>query len=267
MPDEKQLHPTILNEPGMWHHRFCHINNRSISELAKKGYVRGLTDSIAVSDQCYGCCLGKSTKAPCKGLSGKSSSATLDLLHSDVCGPMPIASDGGSRYFMTILDDYSRKIDVFCLKSKDEVVKNIKEYLDRIENQKGQKVKRFRSDNGLEYCNKALRELFANRGIKHERTCVETPQMNGVAERANRTLLDMTRSMLLSAKLPQTFWAEAVATAAYVRNRMVHRNLENGVPEGIWTERQPSVKHLKVFGCLAYTHLPSQGRRKLDPRA
>ena len=267
MPDEKQLHPMILNEPGMWHHRFCHINNRSISELAKKGYVRGLTDSMTVSDQCYGCCLGKSTKAPCKELSGKSSSATLDLLHSDVCGPMPVASEGGSRYFMTVVDDYSRKIDVFFLKSKDEVVKNIKQHLEKIENQKGQKVKRFRSDNGLEYCNKALQELFANRGIKHERTCVETPQMNGVAERANRTLLDMTRSMLLSAKLPQVFWAETVATAAYVRNRMVHSNLEDGVPEGIWTERQASVKHLKVFGCLAYAHLPSQGRRKLDPRA
>ena len=265
--EEKGLHPVMVNETGVWPHRFCHINDRSISELARKGYVRGLTDDIATLDQCHGCRMGKSTKMPCKKLDVKQSEEILELLHSDLCGPMPIASEGGSRYFMTITDDYTRKIGVLFLKSKDEAPNKIKEYIDQLENEKGEKVKRFRSDNGLEYCNRTLQGFFTGRGIRHERTCVETPQMNGVAERANRTLLDMVRSMLFSAKLPQTFWAEAVATAAYVRNRMIHSNVQGGVPEGLWMGRQPSVRHLKVFGCLAYGHLPAQGRKKLEPRA
>jgi len=73
--------------------------------------------------------------------------------------------------------------------------------------------------------------------------------------------------MLTSAKLSPNFWAEATATAAYVRNRMIHATLNDGVPEGIWNGRSPSVKHLKAYGCLAYAHLPYQGRGKLEPRA
>lgn len=73
--------------------------------------------------------------------------------------------------------------------------------------------------------------------------------------------------MLTSANLPLSFWAEATSAAAYMRNRMIHANLEDGVPEGIWNNRPPSVKHYKAYGCLAYTHLSHQGRKKLDPRA
>lgn len=90
--------------------------------------------------------------------------------------------------------------------------------------------------------------------------------MNGIAERLNRTLMDLVRAMLSSAKLPPCFWAEATSAAAYARNRMIHSSTKDGVPEGIWTGRILSVKHLKVFGCLAYAHQPSQGKRKLDQR-
>lgn len=166
---------------------------------------------------------------------------------------------------MTLTDDYSRKIAVYFLKNKDEVVQSIKNFVNKVERDKDLKIKRFRTDDGLEYCNKELQEFFNKLGIRHERSCVETPQMNGVAECVNRTLMDLVRSMLTSAKLP-SFWAEATSAVTYVRNRMIHANLEDGVPEGIWNGRIPSVKHLKAYRCLAYAHLPHQGRRKLDPR-
>ncbi|XP_077271080.1 uncharacterized protein LOC143902223 [Temnothorax americanus] len=85
------------------------------------------------------------------------------------------------------------------------------------------------------------------KGIKHERSNVETPQMNGVAERINRTLLDLTRSMLKSTCLPQRFWAEAVTTAAYIKNRVCHSTINDQIPFTVWTERVPSVRHLKRF--------------------
>lgn len=91
--------------------------------------------------------------------------------------------------------------------------------------------------------------------------------MNGVAECINRTLMDLVRSMLTSAKLPPSFWAEAMSAAVYVKNRMIHANLEDGVLEGIWNGKPPSVKHLKAYGCLAYAHLPHQGRKELNSRA
>lgn len=167
---------------------------------------------------------------------------------------------------MTLIDDYSRKTVVYFLKGKDEVAHTIKTFINKIEREKKLKIVRFRTDNGLEYCNKDLQAFFNKLGIKHERTCVETPQMNGIAERTNRTLMDLVRSMLTSAKLSPNFWAEATATAAYVRNRMIHATLNDGVSEGIWNGRS-SVKHLKAYGCLAYAHLPYQGRGKLEPRA
>jgi len=262
-----KLHALTLENSNLWHGRFCHISNRSIEELAKKGYVRGLENSKIHSEKCSGCCIGKSTKAPCKQISGKQSTEILELVHSDVCGPMPVESIGGAKYFMTLIDDYSRKIEVHFLRNKNEVAQIIKRYIAKTEREKGLKVKRLRTDNGLEYCNKEITELFNEMGIKHKRTCVETPQMNGVAERVNRTLMDMVRSMLSSSKLPTSFWTEATSAAAYAKNRMTHSSLDNRVPEGIWTERPPSVKHLKVYGCLAYAHLPTQGRRKIDPRA
>lgn len=153
------------------------------------------------------------------------------------------------------------------MKKKDEVVQIIRKYIAKVERDKGLKVKRFRMDNGLEYCNRQTRELFDELGIKHERTCVETPQMNGVAERLNRTLMNLATAMLLSAKLPSYFWAEASSAATYARNRMIHSSIKEGVPEGIWTGHTSNVKHLKIFGCVAYAHQPSQGRRKLDQRA
>lgn len=94
-------------------------------------------------------------------------------------------------------------------------------YYNRIERKKDRKVKRFRTDNGLEFCNRELMTYFKSVGIKYERSNVEMPQMNGVAERINRTLLDLTRSMLKSACLSQNFWAEAVTIAAYIKNRVI----------------------------------------------
>jgi len=93
--------------------------------------------------------------------------------------------------------------------------------------------------------------------------------MNGIAERLNRTLMDLVRSMLKDAKVPQKFWAEAVVTAAYIRDRIGHSSIKGEISDwiSIWTGNTLSVQHLKAYRCLAYANLPRQGRRKLDDRA
>lgn len=254
-----------LSDSERWHQRFCHINMKNIQELCRKDLVRGL-DNVNIPDaHCHNCSISKTTKAPCKRLGDRQTKSVLELIHSDLCGPMPMKSIGGARYILTFTDDYTRKVTVYCLKSKDEVVEYVRKYIARVERETDKKIKRFRSDNGLEYCNKTLKRMFDEMGIKHERTNVDTPQMNGIAERINRTLLDLVRAMLKSAELPERFWAEAVVTACYIKNRDIHSSI-NDVPERIWTGNKPSVKHLKVYGCLAYAYIIKQGRQKLDSR-
>ncbi|UYV78679.1 hypothetical protein LAZ67_16002366, partial [Cordylochernes scorpioides] len=251
----------------LWHQRFCHVNNDAIERMAKGGLVKGLEISSMDRSLCDDCCVAKSTKEPHKPIRNIRSKRPLELVHTDICGPMPVISIGGSAYFLTFIDDYSRKITLFCLKHKNEVLKHFESYLARAERETGRKLKVLRSDNGLEYCNHEFKTRLEQLGIKHELTNTYSPPMNGVAERANRVLLDITRSCLHSADLPQRFWAEAVNTAAYIRNKCYNSALGDKVPDELWSSRKPSVRHLKAFGCLAYSHIPTERRKKLDNRA
>ena len=95
----------------------------------------------------------------------------------------------------------------------------------------------------------------------------KTPEQNGVSERMNRTLVEMVRSMLSDSKLPPRFWAEALATAAYLKNRSPARAVEGKTPVEALTGEKPNVGNLHSFGCIAYAHIPKDERHKLDPKA
>ena len=136
-----------------------------------------------------------------------------------------------------------------------------------VEKSSGKKLKTLRSDNGGEYTSKKFEDYLKSEGIRHERTIPKTPQQNGVAERLNRTLVESSRSMLLDAALPQTFWAEAISTAAYLRNRCPTRAVDEMTPYEAWYGVKPRVEHLRVFGCDAYAHIPKDERGKFDAKA
>lgn len=118
------------------------------------------------------------------------------------------------------------------------------------------KVKTLRSDNGGEYTSKKFEAYLKSEGIRHECTIPKTPEQNGVAERLNRTLDESSRSMLLDAKLSQKFWAEAVSTVVYLKNRCPTKAIEGMTPYEAWHGEKPKVDHLRVFGCDAYAHIP-----------
>ena len=145
----------------------------------------------------------------------------LQLVHSDVCGPMPVDSLGGHKYFVMFIDDYSRCCMIYFLKHKSEVFAKFKEFEGITTNDSGFKIGRLRTDNGREYISSEFEEYLKFTGICHEVTVPYTPEQNGVAERLNRTLMEAARSMISHAKLNSSYWGEAVATAAYVWNRMV----------------------------------------------
>ncbi len=132
------------------------------------------------------------------------------------------------------------------------------------ENSSGHKVKTFRTDNGGEYMSTEFENYLKSEGIK---TIPKTPEQNGVSERMNRTLVEAVRSMLADSKLPHRFWAEALSTASYLLNRSPTKTLGDETPFEAWVGKKPYVKHLKAFGCVAYSHVPKDQRKKLDSKA
>ena len=141
------------------------------------------------------------------------------------------------------------------------------EWKSLVEKSSGYKVKRLRTDNGGEYTSIEFESYLKKEGIEHQYTIPKTPEQNGVAERMNRTLVETVRTMLADSKLPHSFWAEALSTAAYLINRSPTKTLSDKTPFEAWYGKKPNVNHLRVFGCSAYIHVPKDERKKLDPKA
>ncbi|KAH9722805.1 hypothetical protein KPL70_006847 [Citrus sinensis] len=173
-----------------------------------------------------------------------------------------IPSHGGARYFITFIDDYSRKVWIYVLRQKSEALEKFKEWLTLVENHTGKKIKRLRTDNGLEYCSNEFDEFCKSKGIARHKTVRHTPQQNGLVERMNRTLLEKVRCMLLNANLSKHFWAEVVTRAAYLVNRSPSSALNFRTPQEAWSGKPPDLINLRIFGCIAYAHV-SQGKLEL----
>jgi len=135
-----------------------------------------------------------------------------------------------------------------------------------VENQSGLCIKVLRTDRGGEYISKEFLRFCKENGIHKQFTARYTPQQNGVVERKNITIMDMARSMLKAKHLPNDYWAEAINCAVYILNRCPTKAVMNKVPEEAWSGRKQGVTHMKVFGCVAYAHIPDQLRRKLDSK-
>ena len=126
-------------------------------------------------------------------------------MHSDICGPLKVKFFSGILYFVTFIDGCSRKLWVYALKTKDQVLEKFKEFHVLVEKQSGKKLKRIRTDNGGEYYG-PFDVYCKQHGIAHEKTPPKTPQLNDLAERMNRrTLIERVRCMLSEAKLPKHF--------------------------------------------------------------
>nr|GFA81977.1 retrovirus-related Pol polyprotein from transposon TNT 1-94 [Tanacetum cinerariifolium] len=157
-----------------------------MNKLVRNNLVKGLPSKCFENDHtCVACLKGKQHKASCKTKLVNSVSKPLHTLHMDLFGPTSVSSLNHKWYCLVVTDDFSR-----C-------------------------------DNGGELKNKEINEFCTKKGIRIEFSNARTPQQNGVAERRNRTLIEAARTMLADAKLPTTFWAEAVNTACYVQNRVL----------------------------------------------
>ncbi|KFD64403.1 hypothetical protein M514_23427 [Trichuris suis] len=249
-----------------WHRRLGHGDPAAIQKLCSEGLARGVKiKRDAKPFVCTYCARGKMVQTSfSEGI--KRSAKPLDLVHSDLCSPMPTATPAGHRYMLTLIDDHTRFTMVRLIKSKSEVTSVIKEYVARMENRFGRSPIAFRTDNGREYLGSELSNFFNSEGIQHETTVPYTPQQNGVAERKNRSLTEMATCMLLDAGLHNRVWGEAVRTAAYLQNRLPSRRVGK-TPYEHFFGRKANPGHIRVFGAKAFSLLPEQKRQKWDDKA
>ncbi|GJX38664.1 hypothetical protein Tco_0251967 [Tanacetum coccineum] len=210
---------TSVDESMMWHRRLGHLNFKTMNKLVRNNLVRGLPSKSFENDHtCVACLKGKQHKASCKTKLVNSVSKPLHTLHMDLFGPTSVSS----------------------------ILRNL---ITEIENLKDLKVKIIRCDNGGEFKNREMDEFCTKKGIKREFSNARTPQQNGVAERRNKTLIEAARTMLADAKLPVTFWAEAVSTACYVQNKVLVNKSQNKTPYELFNGRSPAIGFLRPFGC------------------
>ena len=252
----------------LWHSRFGHLSYRSLARLVKDSMVDGITvpSSEFVSagqSLCEPCVQAKQPRAPFPN-STSVSTRPLQLVHMDVCGPMSVASLGGSLYFATFLDDYSKVSVVVPVRTKGMVAGAVQRTLQLLETQCGHKLKAVRTDRGGEYLGGEMEAYFASKGVQHQLTAPYTPEQNGAAERLNRTLMERVRAMLIASGLGKELWAEAVLTANYIRNRSPYGK-ETWTPWEHFTGKKPDVSGMRVFGARAFVHTPKGLRSKLDP--
>jgi transposase InsO family protein len=147
-----------------------------------------------------------------------STSKVFELLHIDLFGPTQYTSIGENKYDFMTVDDYTRYTWVFFLVGKSDVFATFKSFVKGIYNEFETTIKRVRSDNGSEFKNTRIDELCDEFGIRHQFSAKYTPQSNGLVERKNRTLINMTRSILSEYNVSQSFWAEAINTVCYYIN-------------------------------------------------
>nr|GEW50533.1 hypothetical protein [Tanacetum cinerariifolium] len=213
-----------INESMLWHRRLGHLNFKTMNKLVRNNLVKGLPSKCFKNDHtCVACLNEKQHKASCKTKLVNSVSKPLHTLHMDLFGPTSVSSLNHKWYCLVMTDDFSRFTWTFFLRTKDETSSILRNFITEIENLKDQNVK-----------------IISN---------ARTLQQNRVAERKNRTLIVAAKTMLTDAKLPVTFWAEAVNTACYVQNRVLVNKFQNKTPYELFNSRIPAIGFLRPFGC------------------
>lgn len=221
-----------LTKEDLWHYRFGHLSVKNLQKLAHDHLVDEFdySESTANIQFCENCLEGKQARTPFPHQSQNRAEEMLELVHTDVCGKINAKSLSESEYFLTFVDDRTRYVWVYPLKHKSDVFGKFCEWKSMAESSFGKKLKVLRSDNGGEYTSAEFKDYLRKEGIRNQLTVPKCPEQNGVAEHLNRTLMEMVRSMLSVFKLPQTFWAEALNTAVYIRNRCPTRAVEGSTP-------------------------------------
>ncbi|KAJ6972984.1 hypothetical protein NC653_033347 [Populus alba x Populus x berolinensis] len=215
----------------LWHRRYGHLSYKGLKALQHKGMVHGLPQFQVSDTTSINCIHGKQHRGIMPAKSTWRASQPLELIHADICGPISPISNSGKRYTLCFIDDFSHKSWVYLLTAKSEALLCFQFFKKLVEKEKAFNIKCLRTDRGGEFTSTEFTDFCKANGIKRQLTTAYTPQQNGVAERKNRIVMNMVRSMLSDKQLPKTFWPEAVNWTFYVLNRCPTLAVKNVTPQ------------------------------------
>ncbi|GJX93982.1 retrovirus-related pol polyprotein from transposon TNT 1-94, partial [Tanacetum coccineum] len=256
---------TVVDNSTLWHRRLGHANMRLIQSLSSKELVRNLPKLKCDKHFCDACKFRKQAHASHKAKNMVSTKRCLELLHMDLFGPSAIKSYGGNLYTLVVVDDYSRYTWTRFLKTKNEAFEKFEILSRKIQNQLGSSIIAIRTDHGREFDNEVQFGAYCDaQGITHNFSAPRTPQSNEVVERKNKTLQEMSRTMLNEQSVPQKFWCNVVDTSTYILNRILIRPILGKTPYEIFRGRKPSLEYFKVFGSKFFILNTKDYLTKLD---
>jgi len=191
----------------IWHRRLGHFYQNNLNKYLEMHNIK--------SPLCIDCKISKMKRIAHNGEPPKAKEK-LEVIHSDISGPVNPSIDN-KKYFITFMDEFSRKVWIFTLKSKSEAPDIIIDFFKYLNNQfKELSIKKFRTDGGKEYKNKKINKLCKEYGIEKLYSAPYNPEINGKAERINQTLVNAAISLLHWAGMSENFWEYAIKQACYI---------------------------------------------------
>ncbi|CAI5955431.1 unnamed protein product [Closterium sp. NIES-65] len=265
----------LSHETLLWHHRHGHPSLLRLRGMASRLLVSGLPQSLPPLPQgpgpaCVPCVEGRQRAAP-HSFQFPPTEAPLQTLHMDVWGPARVRGLGHERYFLLVVDDYSRYTTVFPLRSKGDVTEVLIDWIREARLQLRQSfgsdfpVLRPHSDRGGEFSSGLLRAFCRARGIRQTFTLPDSPQQNGIAERRIGMVMDVARTSMMHAAAPHFLWPFAVRYAAHQINLHPRVSRPETSPALLWTGKVGDVSTFRVWGSRAFVR--DLAADKLSPRA
>ncbi|CAI7872052.1 unnamed protein product [Closterium sp. NIES-53] len=265
----------LAHETLLWHHRLGHPSLPRLRGMASRALVSGLPRSLpplppGPAPTCVPCVEGRQHAAP-HSSSFPLTEAPLQTLHMDVWGPARVRGQGHERYFLLVVDDYSRYTTVFPLRSKDKVTEVLIDWIHDARCQLSDgfgsdlPILRLHSDRGGEFSSDLLRAFCRLKGIRQAFTLPASPQQNGIAERRIGMVMDVARTSMIHAAAPHFVWPFAVQYAAHQINLQPRASLPETTPTLRWTGKVGDASAFRVWGSRAFVRDPTVD--KLSSRA
>lgn len=245
----KLVEPVALTATTIenWHMRFGHLPKSLITRMSKNNIVNGIEFNEIDNHKCVDCVLNKCRRVSHPLRSSTKATKPGIVLHADLVGPIRPEGLRNERFILVCKDEFSKMVITACLSEKSRTPEVLKVIITRCELQTRNSMLRLVTDNGSEFVNNRMTTFLQNRGIDHIFSAPYVHQQNGLVERENQTILNMSRTILNASKLSKRLWPEAISVATYVSNRAIKKDT-NITPYELWYNKKPNIGNLKIFG-------------------